>query len=80
MYLRLANKASLIDLVDRTGRKSKRTHSFADNRHKAKRQHVSDTQRSKRKHSGAARPDLNVGPDIFRPEAEAGLPDVGWRM
>ena len=53
MSLRLAIAASLFEVADDAGRQSKRKHSFADDRHKAKRQHVSDTQRSKRKHSGA---------------------------
>ena len=54
MSLRLAIAASLSDMADEAGRQcSKRKHSFADNGHKATRQHVSDTQRSKRKHCEA---------------------------
>ena len=53
MSVRLVIAASLSDMADEAGRQSKRKHSFADNGHKAKRQHVSDTQRSKRKHSKA---------------------------
>ena len=53
MSLRLAIAASLSDMANEAGSQSKRKHSFADDGHKAKRQHVSDTQQSKRKHSEA---------------------------